>query len=123
MENLYLGLSFVAQVLFAISAVPFYLKFKKNSFSQWHTFEWTWYIAEIFMIAGSVGLARYELLPGLIVNFIFLSLCLPIHFRNTANVKKLSDVMDEMIVLTSGYKKEEPVEYEGTLVEGSDEKH
>lgn len=91
---IYLGLSAVAQVLFAVSAIPFYLDFKASQVRTWKLFEWTWYVAEVFMILGSVGLARYELLPGLVINFIFLSLCLPKHFENREREKEIHELLD-----------------------------
>lgn len=74
-EFIYLGMSMTAQFLFAISAVPFWWAYRK-SFHVFGLFEWTWLIAEILMIGGSVGLNRFDLIPGLVINMFFLALCL-----------------------------------------------
>ena len=74
-ETIYLGMSMAAQFLFAISAIPFWWAFRK-SLHIFGLFEWTWLIAEILMISGSVGLGRFDLIPGLVINMFFLTLCL-----------------------------------------------
>ena len=89
--SLYHILSAVAQILFAISAIPYYLEYRKSKFKTWTLFEWTWYIAEILMICGSVGLGRYDLLPGLLINFIFLSLCFKMHLQNRSRRKQMEE--------------------------------
>jgi hypothetical protein len=81
MTDIYLSMSLIAQVLFAISAIPFWWSYRKST-HVFGLFEWTWYVAEVLMIAGSIGLERWDLLPGLVVNYYFLTLCL---WKSTTN--------------------------------------
>jgi hypothetical protein len=87
MSDIYLLMSASAQFLFAVSAVPFWWGFRKSQ-RVFGLFEWTWMLAELLMISGSIGLERFDLVPGLAINFIFLLLCL---LKSLENKKMLAD--------------------------------
>lgn len=102
MTDLFLGLSATAQFLFAISAIPFWLHSRSDHQFRFGLFEWTWFIAEVLMIVGSTGLGRFDLLPGLIINFIFLSLCLWHDLSNRKRAKENEQMVDDVVGILKG---------------------
>ena len=64
--------------------------------AQFGLFEWSWWIAEVFMIIGSIGLHRYDLLFGLLTNFVFLTACLFHSIENWIRIRRSKQLVDRV---------------------------